>query len=215
MHTQTIRIVMADDHKMMVSALAEMLQQNEGIKVLEIFPDGNKLLQYLSSDAEYVDLILLDIHMAELDGLAVLPIIKSRFPQIKIIVLSMYYTPQLLNQVKDKGADSFIHKADEPEVLLQRIYEVMEGKKIFPVYHPVNTSFTNEITEDVYMKISVLTEREKQIARQIKDGFTSPEIAAILFLSEYTIDTYRKNILKKLGLKSTSELVRFALENRL
>jgi len=215
MHTQTIRIVMADDHKMMVSALAEMLQQNEGIKVLEIFPDGNKLLQFLNTNAEHVDLILLDIHMAELDGLAVLPIIKSRFPELKIIVLSMYYTPQLLNQVKDKGADSFIHKADEPEVLLQRIHDVMEGKKIFPVYQPMNTVFTHEIPEDVYMKIAVLTEREKQIARHIKDGFTTPKMAALLFLSEYTVDTHRKNILKKLGLKSTSELVRFASENKL
>jgi len=215
MHTQTIRIVMADDHKMMVSALAEMLQQNRGIRVLEILPDGNKLLQYLNSSAEYVDLILLDIHMAELDGLAVLPIIKSRFPHIKIIVLSMYYTPQLLHQIKDKGGDSFIHKADEPEVLLQRIYEVMEGKKIFPAYHPTNTVYTHEITEDAYMKIAVLTEREKQIARYIKDGFTTPRMAAFLFLSEHTVDTHRKNILKKLGLKSTSELVRFASENKL
>ena len=215
MNKEVTRIVLVDDHKMMASGLAEMLQASNEIKVVDILADGNKLLQFLNGHGEEVDLVVLDLHMSELDGLAVLPILKSRFPDIKVVILSMYYTPHLLNEVKEKGADAYIHKADEFEVLRKRIHEVMQRKKVFPTYQHVNPVYTNEISEDVFMKIAVLTDREKQIARHIRDGLTTPKIASLLFLSEYTVDTHRKNILRKLELKSTAELIKFAVEHQL
>jgi DNA-binding NarL/FixJ family response regulator len=215
MKPAAIRIVLVDDHKIMATALAEMLQATNEIQVLDVLTDGNKLLQFLNGRSDEVDLIILDVHMAELDGVSVLPIVKARFTNIKVIILTMYYTSKLINQVKEKGADAYIHKADEPEVLLQRIHEVMQGKKVFPVYQQASFVYTNEVSQDAFIKIAVLTDREKQVARLLRDGLTTPKIAAQLFLSEFTVDTHRKNILRKLELKSTPELIKFAIENKL
>jgi DNA-binding NarL/FixJ family response regulator len=215
MENKRTRIVMADDHQMVISSIALMLEHAKHIEVVAIVKDGNKLLQYLNGHSSEVDVVILDLHMPQLDGLSVIPVLKSRFAHIKVVVLSMYYTPQILAQVKSAGADTFVHKAEEIEVLASRIDEAVSGKKNFPQYQTANETYTNELLDDAFRRISVLTEREKQVARYIKDGYTTPKIAQALYLSEYTVDTHRKNILRKLELKSTADLIKFAVENKL
>lgn len=208
-------LILADDHTMMTNALALTLGEMERFSVLACCTDGNKALQFLNGHSGDVDVAIFDIHMPNLDGIAATPIVKSRFSHIKVIILSMYYNHQIIDQVKGCGADAFVHKSDEIERLVQVIEEVKTGKKVFPNYDATLTGYTNEINEDAFLKISVLSEREKQIARHIRDGLTTPKIAKFLTLSEYTVDTHRKNILQKLGLKSTADLIRFATENKL
>lgn len=208
-------LLLADDHTMMTNALAQSLQEIDGLSVLACCTDGNKALQFLNGHSREVNVAVFDIHMPHLDGLSATPIVKTRFPHIKVIILSMYYNHQIIDQVKSCGADAFVHKSDELERLVQVIGEVMSGKKVFPNYDATLTGYTNEVAEDAFLKISVLSEREKQIARHIRDGLTTPKIAKLLTLSEYTVDTHRKNIIQKLGLKSTADLIRFATENKL
>lgn len=215
MTQQQTGLILADDHSMMTNAFAQSLQQVEGFSVLACCTDGNKALHFLNGHAREVDVAIFDIHMPNLDGIAATPIVKNRFPHIKVIILSMYYNHQIIDQVKSCGADAFVHKSDEIERLVQVIADVKAGKKIFPNYDAALTRYTNEVTEDAFLKISVLSEREKQIARHIRDGLTTPKIAKLLSLSEYTVDTHRKNIIHKLGLKSTADLIRFATENKL
>lgn len=214
MEPKQINLLLADDHTMMANGLKQLLMEDSSLNVVAICADGNIALQYLNGNPTAIDVAILDINMPNLDGLITTPIIKSKFPKIKVLILSMYYTFRIIEQVKASGADAFIHKSDEIEKLITAIKKVMNGEKIFPTYTPSDT-FTNEITEDAYLKLSSLSEREKQIARLVKEGMTTRKIASLLYLSEYTVDTHRKNILRKLSLKSTSELIRFAMENKL
>jgi DNA-binding NarL/FixJ family response regulator len=214
MNNKKSKIVLADDHAMTAYALSETLKQ-QGIEVLHVATDGNKILQFLNGHFSEVDVAVLDINMPNLDGITATPIIKSRYPALKVIILSMYYTAPVIEKVKQCGADSFVHKSDDIHKLIECIHEVMAGKKCFPEYEPKNHTYTNEITEDGFLKVSILSEREKQVVRHIRDGMRTKEIAQTLFLSEYTIDTHRKNILYKLGLKSIADLIRFAIEHKL
>ena len=214
MGNKQINILLADDHVMMANGLKQLLMEDGSLNVSATCTDGDKALQYLNGNPNEIDVAILDINMPNLDGIATVPIIKGKFPKIKVLMLSMYYTHRIIEQVRAAGADGFIHKSDEIEKLIEGIKKVMNGDKVFPKYTPSDT-FTNEVTEDAYLKLSSLSEREKQIARHIKDGLTTPKIAIMLHLSEYTVDTHRKNILRKLSLKSTSELIRFAMENKL
>lgn len=215
MEAKQVKVLLADDHSMMMNALGQALTESTNISVIATCSDGNKALQYLNGHWQEVNVAVLDIHMPNLDGIAATPIIKSRYPAIRVVILSMYYTHQIIEQVKASGADAFIHKSDDIEKLVEAINKVVAGDKVFPNYDSANKGYTHEIAADAFMKIAVLSEREKEIARHIRDGLTTPKIAKLLNLSEYTIDTHRKNILHKLSLKSTADLIRFATENKL
>ena len=206
-----IKLIIADDHLLFIDGLQSLLKDEEQISVVDIANDGKELLDILQKQTP--DTILLDINMPKLNGLEATKYIKHSHPSIKIIILSTYNEDHLVEKSKEYGANGYLLKNCTKAELLQSIFLVSAGHSCFP-YRDPKTS--NEFdTSDNFLKSYDLTKREVEIIQLIKTHHTNQQIADKLFLSIYTVETHRKNIMHKLGFKHPSALMKFILENNL
>ncbi len=199
-----IKLIIADDHQLLIEGLISVLSEVEGIVLLEPVNDGKQLIKSLRSNA--VDMVLLDLNMPNLDGIKTLEILKTEFSRIKIIVLTNYNQPQLVEKIKKLGADGYILKSSASLVLKEAILKVSKGETYFEK-ELVSEAETNHYFIDDFMKKFQLTRREVEIIQMIEKEFTSKEIADTLYISEFTVGTHRKNIMKKLGVKNVAGLM--------
>lgn len=204
-----INILIADDHKMIIDGLKSMLATEEGLQVVGEAYNGKEVLERLKQYP--VDLILMDINMPELDGIDATRKLKTQFPKVKVLVLTMYNKPEFVRNLMEAGADGYILKNTGKDELLEAIRQLHAGQPYWG----------KEITKTVMESLRggpanntlVLTRREKEILKLIVEEYTTPEIAEKLFISNYTVETHRKNLLSKLGVKNVAGLVRYAMEN--
>lgn len=208
-----IKIVLADDHNLFAEGLANLLRKNKEFSVEGVFNDGRKLISYLRLNLTHVALI--DLNMPKMDGFTAIKHIKAEGIQCKLIILSTYADEKLVKQAEEIGVDAYVLKDAEPDELAYTIKEVVEDRYSFHISHILKQADSNENFPDEFLMKYRLTSRETQIIQMIKDGFTTQEIAQKLYLSALTINTHRKNIVSKLGVKNTAGLVRFAIENNL
>lgn len=157
---------------------------------------------------EQPDVILLDINLPDASGIDLCKEIKSLFPKVKIVALTSYSEYAIVRQMIENGASGYVIKNAMPEEILMSIESVADGE----------TFLCEQI--DMLMKRSTkqhiwLTPREKELLKFIADGFTNVEIAEKLFLSVETVNSYRKNLLLKLGARNTAVLVKMAYEEKL
>ena len=206
-----LRLVIADDHPMLVDGLKRVLEEIEGVKVIACADNGVQLISILRKMP--ADMVLLDLQMPKLDGIDSLRIIKKDFPKLKIIVFTNFGQAKLIKEIKTLGADGFLLKDSSSTVLKEAVTTVAAGGSWFinPQPEQSNTAlFTNE-----FMKKYQLTGRETEIIGKIAEGFTSKEIASQLFVSEFTINTHRRNICRKLNIYTPVGLLNFAKEHGL
>ena len=201
-----IKIVIADDHKLFRKGLNELLKKQEDIEIVQSFANGHELLQYLDKDPK-ADIVLLDISMPETDGFKVLKALKEKEALIKPIIISMHTDGNYIARCAKDGAYGYLLKnADEQELTLA-IRMVHKGKKYFNTEiseKMINFMATQSVSEDI------LSYKEKEVLALISEGFTNKEIANKLYVSARTIETHRANILKKLEVKNTAELIKKA-----
>lgn len=207
-----IRIVIADDHTLFAKGIEGLLEEHDDLVVLEIFPNGQKLIDYLKTHD--VDVVLTDLNMPVLDGFGVLTQIALDPYRAKVIVLSMYDDEKIFKKAIEKGADGFILKDADPDELVYTIREVYEGRHVLNFQSVVEQAQPNSFF-DTFRDKYRLSRREVQIVSMIKDGHSSKDIADILGLSPSTIETHRKNIHQKLGVSTRVELVNKAYEMKL
>lgn len=211
MEKAKIKIMIADDHLLFIDGLQSLLKNEEQISIVAIANDGKELLNILQY--KNPDLILLDINMPKLNGLDAIRFIKLSHPTIKIIILSTYNEDHLVEKSKQFGANGYLLKNCTKAELIQSIFLVNEGHSCFPYRNPKPL---NEFdSSDNLLKSYDLTKRELHIIQLIKKDFTNQQIADQLFLSIYTVETHRKNLMHKLGLKHPSALIKFIMENNL
>lgn len=209
-----IKIVIADDHTLFAKGLASILEENPNFKVTAIFNDGRSMVDYLRN--QKTDIAIIDLNMPQFDGKSTLEKLnKYKKIRTKRIILSMYGEETLLRECFQLKIDAYLLKDTEPEILKNTIIEVHENRHEFSLAQLLENS--NQIEknafDDNFIKKHKLSKREIEIINLIVKGLTNAKIAEKLMLSHYTIDTHRKNILLKLGVKNTAELVRFALDN--
>ena len=209
--TNKIRVVIADDHPLFAEGLRVLLERSYAIEVVEIVNDGRELLNILKT--KQADILLLDLSMPKLNGFEVMKYLKMQDLQLKIISLSTYTEIHLVNKAKELGAHGYIMKNSNQEQLIESIYAVFEGNPSFPNTAESPTVYNTQA--DLFLKAFQLSKREKEIIQFIKQGLTNKEIAEHLFLSVYTVETHRKNIMQKLQLKSPAALMKFIIENSL
>ena len=207
----TIKIIIADDHTLFINGLQLLLHDQDWIEVIDIAHDGKELLNILPKTQP--DLILLDINMPVLNGLDTARYIKQSFPFIKLIMLSTYNEEHLIDKAKQTGVNGYLLKNSSKDELLQTIRLVMNNQTSFPYLQPKEENIFDK--QDNFLKQFNLTKRETEIILLLKDNFTNQQIADKLFLSIYTVETHRKNIMQKLGLKSPAALMKFIIENNL
>lgn len=205
------KIIIADDHSLFINGLQLLLKEESWIEITDIANDGKELLDILHKDQP--DLILLDLNMPNMNGLEASRYIKQSYPAIKLIILSTYNEEHLVEKAKQIGINGYLLKNCNREELLFAVRLVMNNQSSFPYFEPKeNNSFDKE---DNFLKQFNLTKRELEIINLIKNGFTNQQIADKLFLSIYTIETHRKNIMHKLFLNTPAALMKFIMENNL
>jgi two-component system response regulator NreC len=203
-----IKIAIVDDHHLFRAGLSSMFSKSNIIEVVGSFADGDAYLDFLGH-YERVDIVLLDISMPLIDGLDILDICKKKYPNIKSIILSMHNDGNYIVQSVKKGAMGYLLKNVEQKELTQAIENVYQGKKYF------NKETTDLMLINMAVEtedIKKLSEREQEILAHIADGLTTKEMAQKLILSTRTIETHRVNMMKKLNVKNSAELIKKALE---
>lgn len=204
-----IRIALADDHTLFAKGLEGLLEEHEDLKVLGLFPNGKELLDFLPGND--VDVVLTDLNMPILDGFGVLDACKKKFPNIKVVVLSMYDDEKIYKNCIQKGTDAFILKDADPDELVFTIHEVFEGRHVKSFARVIQQANQDSFYDSFRVKYK-LSRREVEIMRMIKDGILNKDIAKELSLSVQTVETHRKNVYLKLQVSTRIELVNKANE---
>ena len=201
-----IKLVIADDHELFRKGLAELLRKHDGIKIVKSVADGLEFMALVNSPFE-ADIVLLDIAMPNMDGFQVLKELKNSNSDIKPIVISMHNDGNYIAKCAKMGAYGYLLKNTDEDELILAIRTVGNGKKYFGAEiseKMINFMSTQSISENV------LSNKETEVLGLIAKGLTTKEIAAKLFVSSRTIETHRANILKKLEVKNSAELIKKA-----
>ncbi|MEO8234922.1 MAG: response regulator transcription factor [Flavobacterium sp.] len=199
-----ITIVIAEDHQALIDGIKLSLEYEDDICVVGEALDGEMLLDLVRKKRP--NLVITDIRMPKCDGITATKIIKKEFPEIKVIAFSMFDQSEAVNQMKQAGASGYIMKNSSLKKVLEAIREVNKNKTFFDDAIATKDSITKDEI--------VLSSREKEILRLVGEGKTSQEIADILFIGKSTVDTHRKNIIKKMNIYGKTDLIRFAVERK-
>lgn len=208
----TIKIAIADDHRVFIDGMKALLKEVEGVQVIADAENGEQLLAKIETLRP--DVLLTDIQMPVMDGIGLTTQMQKRFPQVKVIALTMLNESMFIRKMLEAGASGYLIKTVDKEELIKAIRTVAGGEKYFS-QEVANQLMNNFAGAEENNPLSVLTKREKEVLIHIAEGLTDKEIAEKVFLSPLTITTHRKNILSKLGLKNKVELARFAIAHKL
>ena len=204
-----IKVFIIDDHPLVIDGIKTMLKEVDYVSIVGQAKNSSEAMRALADpDANLIDVILLDINLPDIDGLRLCTLIRERNKNVKIIGLTYVNEAGIISQLIKKGGNGYLLKTMEREELLEAINQVMDGN-IF-LSRQANEKMLQqlqayEITDN---KIPSLTRREKEILKLLSEGLTSHEIASHLFLSSYTIDTHRKNMLQKFNVHNTQALLK-------
>ena len=205
-------LIIADDHPMLLDGLSSLLEKIEGIRVLAKVLNGRELIDSLHYHLP--DLILLDLNMPNVNGIDSLKFLQEYFPLMRVVIISSYYQPELIREIKKLGAKGFLPKTSSIQVLEEAIETVISGDLWF-LEENADVQDISPFFIDNFMKKYQLTKREVEIIRMITSGLTSKEISEKLFLSEFTVNAHRRNISRKLNIHSPVGLLKFAKEQGL
>lgn len=206
MEKRKTNILIADDHSIVAGGIAAILNTADHLNVIGIVDNGQKVLEKLAETP--VDLVLLDINMPVMNGIECTKQLKGKYPDIKVIIITMYNRKQFIRELFEVGADGCILKSNSGKELLTAIERVTSGKTYFD-------QLNDFIDAPKEFKEFRLSEREIEIIELIAEGCTSKEIATRLFISEHTVKTHRKNIFQKTSVSDSDELIKWAMNNQL
>jgi len=213
---QQIKIIIADDHKIFREGLTELLNKEKEIKIKGDAGNKQELMDLLKIHS--VDVIIMDIDMGEYSGIDLTSEIKKVFPEIKVLALSMHGDKNYIVKMLEAGAIGYILKNAGKEEMMNAIRTVAGGNAYF------SSQVSSKLLEDLLNpekpkkkkpEGTPLTEREIEVLKLIAEEYSNTEIADRLFISIRTVDTHRRNLLEKLGLKNTAGLVKYAIQHGL
>jgi DNA-binding NarL/FixJ family response regulator len=207
------RIILADDHEFLVEGLLSILKEQSSFEVVATAHNGVALIDAVLQHRP--DLVILDMNMPGYDGLHCLDRIKTDLPKTKVLVLTNYNKSELVNEVKKRKAEGYLIKNSSASELTEVISKILGGQTHFPASSQLKPVADDSFFMDDFLKKYQLTKREVEIIRLVCQELGNREIADKLFLSELTIRTHRRNILRKLDLRNVAGLVNFAKENQL
>jgi DNA-binding NarL/FixJ family response regulator len=210
-----IKVHIADDHKVLIDGIIAVLKTESEIEVVGCSLNGEQLLQWYEENTS--DVLILDINMPKIDGIAVLQEFKKRNATPNVVILSSYDDVKLVKEVMKIGAKGFLAKKCASEEIVEAIKTVSTGENYFSrdIQNKIVTSFSeSEDTKNTRL-LKLLTDREKEILVLITKELNTREIAGSLFISVNTVETHRKNLIKKLEVKNVVGLALFAYKNKL
>ena len=208
METQeTIDILIVEDHQMFIDGIKVHLQENQKINKIYEALNGNEALKIIKE--QKIDLIITDIKMPEMTGIELTRIVKSEFPDIKIIVFTMYNDTEIVREIIESEAEGYILKNASTGELINAINKIADG----------GTYYSDEVVSIMkqdYIKenepIQELSEREIEILKLICQEYTTSAIAEKLYISPLTVKTHRQNMFKKSNSKTIVGLIKYAIK---
>jgi DNA-binding NarL/FixJ family response regulator len=213
-----LKILLADDHQLVRNGIKMFLESEEGFEVTGEAENGHEAIK--KNNELKPDIVLLDISMPEKNGLEAAPEILSALNKPKIIMLSMYLDEQYINSCMEAGVHGYIHKGADKDELISGVKKVMEGVSFYSkdvrdvMVNNYITSLKKKKQKLAQPEIK-LTKRELEVIKLIMKGYTSNQIAEGLFISNRTVDTHRANIMQKLDVKNSIELINKVTEENL
>jgi len=207
----TYNILLADDHIMFRQGIKKILEEIDGLKIVGEANDGLELINLLKDLTP--DMVILDISMPKIRGIEATREIKVMNPAVKVLILTMHKSKEYLYHSISAGAEGYLLKEDADTELFSAIQSIQDGR----VY--ISPILSAELTDN-FVKIcrggtgthaDKLSFREREVTKLIAEGKTNKEIAMLLFISTRTVEKHRSNILNKLNLKNTSQLIKYAI----
>ena len=209
-----LSILLADDHVMFRRGVRRIIQGMDAVEVVGEASDGFELLELLKKTAP--DLVILDISMPNLRGLEATREIKIINPKVKVLILTMHKDREYLYHAFTAGAEGYLLKEDADSELLAAIDTLRQGGTyISPLLSPQLADLFMEQAQPAgkpWLSGEVLTVREREVIKLIAEGKSSKEIGGLLFISSRTVQHHRANIMRKLNLKKTADLVKYAIQ---
>ncbi|WP_116771538.1 response regulator transcription factor [Maribacter litoralis] len=200
-----ISIAIAEDHQALIDGIISYLKYEDDIEIIGHANNGEELLRLVRLKQPKV--VLCDIRMPKLDGIEATKCILKEFPNTKIVAFTMFDQDDAVQQMLAAGAHGYILKNSSLDVVLEAIRTVYANKTYYDKKIHIPDGEKNSTK-------SVLSARELEILQLIGNGHTSHQIADELFIGKSTVDTHRKNMIRKLGLSGAGELLRYAVEKK-
>jgi len=206
-----ISLIIADDHAIVRHGLKQLLALVPDITILGEAGGGHELQDILAKTP--CDVVLLDMNMPGLAGVDLIKWICAKYPELSILILSMHVEGQIASRALKAGAQGYLTKDSEPEILVEAIRKVSAGGKF------IDAALIETLVFDHDPKSSapheVLSERELQVFLMLSSGKTISEIASELFLSIKTISTHKLRLMRKMKLQTSTDLIRYAIRHQL
>lgn len=206
-----IKVMLVDDHTVLRDGLNTIISQEQDMEVIGEATNGRELLRNLSTIKP--DVIVMDINMPEQSGIELTSIIKKKYTKIKVLILTMFKHDEYFLSAIKEGADGYLLKDSPSELVVDAIRTIAKGESVI---HP---SMTKKLLsfhqKDRKPEENQLTDREREVLLCLVEGLTNKEIAKKLYISETTVKIHVSKIFKKLEVKSRSQAIIYAVQNKL
>jgi DNA-binding NarL/FixJ family response regulator len=217
MNTNPIKLILTDDHQIVRDGIKAMLADADGIRIIAQAESGAELFELLKTIE--VDVIVLDIELPDMSGIDICGQLAADYPDIKVLILSMYTGEEFIFKAISSGAKGYLPKNTNRDELVKAIRTLASNQEYF-----------SQVISDIMLKgyiqkaksksadlkdLSELSKREIEILRMLAEGYQSNEVAEKLFISIRTVESHKSHIMQKLEIHTTVELVKFAIRNKL
>jgi DNA-binding NarL/FixJ family response regulator len=211
-----IRILLADDHGIVRRGLHYLLERSPGMQVIGEAADGREAVRLAEETSP--DVVIMDIAMPNLNGIEATAQIVKKNPKAGVIILSMHSDEAYLVRALSAGARGYLLKDSAEADLIRAVQAVSQGRPFF------SPAISRTLLEDYVRRLQqenlrdsydLLTDREKEVLQLLAEGKSNKEAAALLSLSLYTVETHRANLMQKLGLHNTAEIVLYAVRKKI
>lgn len=217
--TEPITVLFIDDHKVVIDGLSSLLRDDSQIQVRGVFTSGEAALRFIETERNQhrmIDVIVSDLRMRQgMSGLEFALQLRTRSPQTRLIILSMSDEPADISAAIRLGVSGYLSKSQDVSDVRKAIYEVMRDNSRPYLSQEILRSFAEGIDPQTPDEVKHLTPRELEILKLIANEQNTAQIAEQLFISEATVDTHRRNMIQKLGVRSIVGLANFAIRNGL
>jgi DNA-binding NarL/FixJ family response regulator len=213
-----IRIFLVDDHQLVRDGIKALLRSSDDITILGEASTGKECFEKI--DLEPPDILILDISLPDTNGIEITKRITTDYPKTRVLILSMYTNEDFIFNAVKAGARGYLPKNTSREELLSAIHAIYEGEEFFSdsISRVMLKSYVRNAKEEHNASQTTpipLSAREIEILRLFAEGFINKEISDQLDISIRTVETHKNHIMKKLELKSTVELIKYAIRNKI
>jgi DNA-binding NarL/FixJ family response regulator len=209
----TINLLLADDHLVVRDAIKMMLQKNSKFNIIALAKNGKEVISYLDANPSTIDVVVMDINMPVMSGIEATEIITKKHSSVNVLALTMHEESTYISKMIDAGAVGYVLKGSKALELESAIKSVVYGTKYYS--NSVSLTMINSLLNKNKPENTALSDREKEILVQVTKGRTNQEVGENLNISKRTVETHRRNILAKLNMKNTAEMIRYAIQNKL